>query len=183
MKETVAQILGIFGIAVFLLCFHVKDMKSARKVKMLVDIIWGTHYLLLGAWSGFLINVICFFREIVFLNSDKKFFSGKKGLYIFIAVNLASAAFTWQNFYSLLPAITACIGTYTFWQKNLRVARGLALTNNVLMFTYDIFVSSYTGLIGESLAFLSVLLAIARTRRRHKQNESQEENTNEVRGN
>ena len=66
-KEFWAWILGGIGIIVFLLCFQFKDMKTARKIKMAVDVIWATHYFLLGGYPAFAINVICFFREIVFL--------------------------------------------------------------------------------------------------------------------
>ncbi len=165
--QIVAQIFGLIGIAVFLLCFQFKEMKTARKIKMAVDVIWAIHYFLLGGYPAFAINVICFFREIVFINSDKKFFSGKIWLYIFIVFNLASAVLTWKNIFSLLPAVTACIATYSFWQKNIKKARVLALTNNALMFTYDITMEniSYMGLISESLAFCSVIIAIIRHRK------------------
>ena len=166
--QTVAQICGLIGIAVFLLCFQFKEMKTARKIKMAVDVIWATHYFLLGGYSAFAINVICFFREIVFINSDKKFFSGKIWLYLLIAFNLASAVLTWKSIFSLLPAITACIATYSFWQKNVKKARVLALTNNCLMFTYDVTMEniSYMGLVGETLAFCSVIIAMIRHRKR-----------------
>ena len=168
--EAVAQIFGLVGIAVFLLCFQFKEMKTARKIKMAVDVIWATHYFLLGGYSAFAINVICFFREIVFINSDKKFFSGKIWLYMFIAFNLASAVLTWKSIFSILPAITACIATYSFWQKNIKKARVLALTNNCLMFTYDLTMEniSYMGLVSETLAFFAVIIAMIRHRRRER---------------
>lgn len=167
-KELVAQIFGVFGILVFLLCFQFKEMKTARKIKMVMDIIWAIHYFLLGGYPAFAINVICFFREIVFLNSDKKFFSGKVWLFVFIFFNLASAALTWKNLFSILPALAACIATYLFWQKNIRLARVLALSNNVIMFTYDITMEniSYMGLVGETLAFCSVVIAMIRHRKK-----------------
>lgn len=166
--EIVAQIFGFIGIAVFLLCFQFKEMKTARKIKMAVDVIWAIHYFLLGGYPAFAINVICFFREIVFINSDKKFFSGKIWLYIFVVFNLASAVLTWKNVFSLLPAITACIATYSFWQKNIKKARVLALVNNGFMFTYDLTMEniSYMGLVSETLAFCSVIIAIIRHKNR-----------------
>lgn len=162
--EAVAQIFGLVGIAVFLLCFQFKEMKTARKIKMAVDVIWAAHYFLLGGYPAFAINVICFFREIVFINSDKKFFSHKIWLYVFIVFNLASAALTWKSIFSFLPAITACIATYSFWQRNIKKARVLALINNGLMFTYDITMEniSYMGLVSETLAFCSVIIAMIR---------------------
>lgn len=37
-SQVIAQVLGIIGIAVFLLCFQFKEMKTARKIKMAVDV-------------------------------------------------------------------------------------------------------------------------------------------------
>ena len=42
----------------------------------------------------------------------------------------------------------------------MAVARVIALVNNVLMFTYDVYVLSYMGMIGEALVFLSVISAL-----------------------
>ena len=64
------------------------DDNIRGKIKMAVDIIWGAHYFLLGGYAAFAINIVCFFREIVFINSDKKFFSGKKWLYIFVTLRV-----------------------------------------------------------------------------------------------
>ena len=73
-SEIIAQGIGALGIIVFLFCFHCNTMKNVLKVKLLVDIIWGLHYFLLGAYSGFAINVVCCIRELVFMNHHKKWF-------------------------------------------------------------------------------------------------------------
>ena len=164
--EIIAQCVGILGIIVFLLCFHFNSMKNVLKVKLLVDIIWGTHYFLLGAYSGFATNVVCSMREIVFMNNNKKFFKSTVWLYIFILFNIIGAMVTWRGFYSLIPCTTSILATISFWQKNVQRARIIGIANNVLMFTYDIFVASFTGMIGEALAFVSVLTAIMRNRHR-----------------
>ena len=162
--EIVAQCAGVLGIAVFLLCFHSNNMKNVLKVKFLTDIIWGTHYFLLGAYSGFATNAVCCVRELIFMNNNKKAFRSVIWLYVFIAFNIITAILTWQSFYSLIPAVVSSMATISFWQKDVGYARKIAITNNVLMFTYDIFVASYAGMVGEALAFISVLMAMIRNR-------------------
>ena len=39
---------------------------------------------------------------------------------------------------------------------------------NVLMFTYDLFISSYVGMVGETLAFISVIIIQCKERIREK---------------
>ena len=162
--EIIAQYIGILGIGVFLLCFHFNSMKNVLKVKLLVDVIWGTHYFLLGAYSGFATNAVCCVRELVFMNNNKKFLKSRIWLYVFILFNITTAIITWQRFYSLIPAVVSSMATISFWQKDVRYARKIAITNNVLMFIYDIFVASYAGMVGEALAFISVLMAMIRNR-------------------
>ena len=82
-----------------------------------------------------------------------------------------SAVLTWKSVFSLFPAIAACIATYSFWQANVRRARVLAITNNVLMFTYDITMEkiSYMGIVSETLAFFAVIVAMIRHRKNKPQ--------------
>lgn len=97
--QIIAQCIGALGIIVFLLCYKFKNMKGVLKTKLLVDIIWGIHYLLLGAYSGAVINAICYVREIIFMNNDKEIFKSKAWLGLFIGFNIVSAIFTWQGLY------------------------------------------------------------------------------------
>ena len=165
----IAQIFGTAGIITFIFLYQFDDMKKVLKVKMLMDVLWATHYLLLGATSAFLVNSICIVREFVFLNNDKKFFKSKIWLWIFISFNIVSAILTWKNAFSILPAIASSLATISFNQRNVTFARVVGMSNNVMMFTYDIFVKSYTGLIAETLAFISVVIAILRGIKAKKQ--------------
>lgn len=162
----IAQIFGAIGILVFILLYQFNSMKSVLKTKMTMDVLWAVHYLLLGAYSAFSINLICLVKELVFFNDDKKFFKSKLWLWIFIAFNLVSAVLTWKGYYSVFPAIASSLATISFHQKNITVARVIGITNNVLMFAYDIFVGSYMGLIGETLAFVAVIFAMYKSARK-----------------
>ena len=168
MKITI-QILGILGTILSLILFHKKDMKNILKVKLLVDIVWGTHYLLLGATAAVVTNVVCCFREIVFLNRDKRLFQGNWWLLIFVVLNWILIFFTSENVYSFFPAIASTFATYSFWQKKAQRARVIGIMNNIMMFTYDIFVASYAGMLNESLALISTLSAVI-INKKQKQN-------------
>lgn len=162
--ELIAQCVGALGVGVFLLCYHFKDMKNVLKVKLLVDVIWGVHYFLLGAYSGFAMNMVCCVRELIFMNNDKGILKKKIWLWIFVALNFVGAALTWKGFYSIIPAVVSVFATFSFWQKEVKRARKIGITNNVLMFTYDVFVNSYMGMVGECLSFVSVLIAMYRNK-------------------
>lgn len=161
----VAQIAGIMGIITYVLLYHTEEMRAVRKVKLFVDIFWGIHYCLLGAYSGCCTSVICIARELVFLN-DKKIFQKKWWPWIFIILNYICAVFTWKGFYSVFPAMASMIGTFSLWQKDIRRTRRLGICINILMFSYDVFVGSVMGMITESLTFSSTIMAMFRYRKK-----------------
>lgn len=159
--QILAQIFGAVGIAIFVIMYHSKNVNNVLKKKFVIDIAWAMHYFLIGGYTGCATNVICCARELVFMNNDKKIFKSRGWLILFLLINWISAGLMWQGAYSILPAIVSTLGTYSFWQKNITVARIIALGSNVLMFVYDIFVMSYMGMLGETLAFFSVIFALA----------------------
>jgi len=101
--QIIAQIVGILGVAVFVFLYHNKNMKNILRVKLLMDVLWATHYLLLGAYSGFGTNVVCCGRELIFMNNDKPLFKKKFWLWLFVAFCWVSAALTWGGWYCIIP--------------------------------------------------------------------------------
>lgn len=158
-----AQLAGLVGIGLSLLYLHNRNMRNILLCKMMIDIAWGIHYLLLGAFMGVFVNAISLFREITFLCNRNH--PPKYQLLIFIVLNYIAVGFTWKGFYSVLPALACTFATYSFWQKSVVRARYIALLNNCLFFAYDFCVGSLSGIVCETLTFASVLLSILKTGR------------------
>ena len=161
----IAQTAGIIGTILCLSCYNFKNRKNILIIKHSSDIMWAVHYFLLGAFPAFIVNVVCAIREIIYI-----FEKNKKRRYVwlglFICTNWISAAVSWENITSIIPATVTTIAAYSFWQKNIKVTRLLALLIASLMFTYDIFVKSYIGLLNESLTILSVTIALLRFKKK-----------------
>ena len=171
--EWIAQALGVLGTVVCLVCFHWNKQKNILRTKLLIDVIWGAHYFLLGAYAGFCTNMICLVRELVFLNREKKLFRSNIWLLVFVLCNWVCAALTWKGVFSLLPALASTLATYSFWQEKVKTTRFIALGNNCLMLTYNLCVGSYSGILNEALAFLSTLSALIIHRNTLKRKESE----------
>ena len=161
----IAQVIGVFGVAACMLCFHGKNMKWVVRGKLIADILWAIHYFMLGATTGGITNVVCLCRELVYMNKDKKPFGSKWWLVFFLVLNWGLCIWKWSGIYSILPAIATTFATYSFWQNSVKRTRCIALVNNALMFSYDIFVNSYSGLVCESLTAISVIDALIRGRK------------------
>ena len=165
MKILTAQIVGIIGMILLALCFQVNNKKKTLLIKLSADIMWGIHYFLLGGLSGVVLNVIGAARETVFYfeKNEKRM---KVWLIVFVTINWVIGLITMKELYNLLPTICSAVATYSFWQKDLKVIRILALVNAVVMFTYDIFLISYVGMISESVTVISALTALYRYRKK-----------------
>jgi len=160
LTEIIAQFFSAAAYILFLFCYHGKSMKRVLTVKLCADIFGTTAYILLGAYSGMAMNIISAVRGIIYINNDKKFFKHRIWMFIFMGISLTSAVITWKSFYSILPALAGAISTYSLWQKNVKVARIIALLINILLFTYNLCVGSYAGMVGEALGFISVMSAL-----------------------
>ena len=71
MTFIIAQIIGVVGIILFVMCFHFKNMKGVLRIKFLMDIVWAAHYYLLGAVAGGISNTICSVREIIYMKKSE----------------------------------------------------------------------------------------------------------------
>ena len=165
MKNLIAQFVGIVGMILLATCFQANSKKKTLTIKFLADITWGIHYFLLGGLSGVVLNVIGAARETVFYfeKNEKRM---KVWLIVFVTINWVIGLITMKELYNLLPTICSAVATYSFWQKDLKVIRILALVNAVVMFTYDIFLISYVGMISESVTVISALTALYRYRKK-----------------
>lgn len=165
MKNLIAQIIGVIGMILLAMCFQAKDKKKTLIIKFLADIGWGIHYFLLGGFSGVILNAVSATRETVFYfeENEKR---RKVWLVVFVAINWVLGILTMKELYNLLPTMCSAVATYSFWQNNLKVTRLLALLNAIMMFTYDIFLLSYVGMLSETITVVSVCIALYRYRKK-----------------
>lgn len=63
-----------------------KNRKKLLVRKLHADILWGIHYICLGAVAGAIPNIMGMFRETIFMNSDKKWANSFIWPVIFIVI-------------------------------------------------------------------------------------------------
>jgi hypothetical protein len=165
MDNLLAQLVGIIGMILLAVCFQAKNKKKTLILKFSADIAWGIHYLLLGGISAVVLNIIGALRETIFYfeKNEKRM---KAWLVVFVTLNWVIGILKMKELYTLLPTMCSAVATYSFWQKDLKVTRLLGLVNAVIMFTYDIFLFSYVGMVNEAITVISVLIALYRYRKK-----------------
>lgn len=157
-----AYVFGILGIAANVLIYQQKTGKTLLLCKLISDVLWAVHYILLGAHTAAAIAVIGFCRELVFLRTWKSKRVYEAWLVCFLLCSVCSAAVTWNGWISILPAAASVLAVIGFWKKTPKLSRVLAYPISVCMLSYDIPFASWTGIINEILTLVSTTLGLLR---------------------
>jgi hypothetical protein len=168
----IAQGIGLIGTALNALSFQRKEKKALILTQLVSATVFCIHFFMLGAYMGFLLNMIAAFRAVVFAYKDR--FNAKSiwWLPLFISFYLASYILTFTVFdkeitarnliIELLPVIGMTISTISFRAKNAAKVRILSLFNSPMWLIYNVFSGSIGGVICESLCIVSIVLGIIR---------------------
>ena len=117
----IAQIFGVLGMAALFMSYQQTERKKLIGCKLIADVMWVVHYMLLGAVGGAIPNFVGIFREIVFMqrsDDGKKWAKSPAIPVVFILINWTLAIVTWKTALSLLPICASTFVTISLWVKN-----------------------------------------------------------------
>ena len=164
----IGQIIGIIAMAIFFISYQFKDAKKLMTFQCIAVLTICIHYLLIGATSGLLLNVVCLIRNICYAHRDKKFLSWKWIPIFFATVVGIVGILSWQAYYSIFIVLGLIINTLFLGQTDTQKLRYSILVTSPLVFIYNVFVLSIGGMANEVLAITSSIIGIIRIK---KQNE------------
>ncbi len=159
----IGEICGVVAIAIGFLIFQQKKRSRILLLKLICDILWGLHFLLLQAYTGVALSVVAATREILFATIRTK--DGKKPLpllFVFLALNIGSILFTWNSPWSVCSLISGCLATLAFWQTTPTKIKILSLFVCASQMTYAIGIGSSSGLVNEIITVGSITLFFIR---------------------
>ena len=113
----IAQVIGGIAVACSLIIYQCKTRKGILAFKLVQDVSWLTHYLLIAAFPAAATSSLCICRGLIFYHSDKKIGKSPLWLPLFLCLYALSAALTWKNAFSIFPAISSSLSTVAFWMK------------------------------------------------------------------
>ena len=132
------------------------------------------HYLLLGAYSGMIMNAVGIIRNFFYYNSEKKFFSWKGWPIVFALISGTLGVLAWEAWYSVFVVAGIVINTVCMSFKNAQNIRKSILVTSPMVLAYDLFARSYSGAVYEAVAIVSSAIGIYRFYNRKKNGETQE---------
>ena len=163
--EIIGQIIGIIAPILTVISYQMNTKKKVLIALSGATLATCISYLLLGATSGFALNIVCLIRNFsCFFVKEKT-----KGSYIiaavFACVMCAFGVFSWQGPHSLLIIIALVINTVFVAIGVPQWLRISILLTSTLVLIYNIIEFSVGGIANETLAIGSSVVGIIRFRR------------------
>ena len=173
MLKDIATIIGIIAIAESLLIYASVKRERILVFKLISDVLWFTNYVLLGMYTGAILNVVAVCREIVFYNRSRhKWADNIAWFFVFVTLTLISPVLSWAGFVSLLPAIGSVFAVSSFYCKNEIVMKTFAFPAQGLWLSYNLLSKNWSGLASCIITLLSIIIGMTRefwVRKKQKQ--------------
>ena len=157
-----AQAIGLLGMGTLFIMYQQSSKKRYLTFKLLSDVVWATHYLLLSAIGGAIPNIMGVARELIFINEDKKWANKKVWAAIFITFNTAFALSLTRSVIQFMPIAASALVTVSLTFKNTKNIRLITLPISITFLIYDIVVGSWAGALNESISLISIISKLAR---------------------
>ena len=165
------QILGFVGLGLMLLSFQFPRQKTVIRVQLYSSLVFAVHYLLLGAVTGALLNLIGICRALIFSSREHSWAQKKWWLPLFcisycivyvLMFTLWGLEPSPRNLLlEILPVIGSIATTIGFHLDNVTM-RKLALVNGGTWVIYAILCGSIGGALTEAVGIVSVLIGLRR---------------------
>lgn len=169
--QIITQMLGVGAMISLFISYQQKERQKLISCKLSADLFWMAHYLFLGAYGGMIPNFVGIFRELVFINRDRKRWANFiLWPVMFILINWGLGIYTFKTPINILPIAASTFVTVSLWLRRPTLTKIISVPVSVTFLIYDLFVNSYVGVVNESIAIFSILLYFIKERRR-KNNE------------
>lgn len=154
-----AQLIGLIGLIILLLSFQRNSRKDLLKYQIMSSSFFSVQYLILGAMSGFVMNITMCIRNLIFSKYENV---PKKYITIVVIIMTLLSLLSYDGPMSLLPCIGSIMYTISLAKSNLKITRIINVLTCTLYIIYDIKVLAIAGLISASIELLSTVFAIYR---------------------
>ncbi len=148
--------------AIIVTSYQQKSHKNILVFQMVSGVLFTVHYLLLGAYTGAVMNLLGAMRSLVYSNRNKKWASNIIWPICFSIAFAVSGVLTWANVFSVLPMIAMLLSSVVLWIENPKINRSLSIPSSSCWLLYNIKTVSYPGITTEIFVLASIIIGIIR---------------------
>ena len=164
----IGHALGFISVGLFFYSYQRTQKRKIVVIQTVATALSCIQYLLIGAFSGIALNIVCIIRNFVFYHRDKKQGTDLASPVIFAVCMAIVSFFSWEGPHSLLITLGLVVNTICMGICNAKDFRKTILISSSLILVYNIFAFSYSGILSESISLVSVIIGIIRYRNTHQ---------------
>ncbi len=163
-NDLLIQGIGCLGFIMGAIALQCNKHSRVLAFKMIDEGLFGLQYLLLGGYTGAVLNLISVFRNLIFSYLGK---SGKekelKQTRILLTVLFALLGFaSWEGAISILIILAKVISTLAYGTTNMKKLRIMMCVTSICWICYNITVGSIMGGVSDSINLLSAIVGMIR---------------------
>ncbi len=160
----IGHILGFISVGLFFYSYQRTQKAKIMIIQTVATALSCIQYLLIGAFSGFALNIVCIIRNFVFYHRDKNNNTDLASPVVFALCMAVVSVFSWEGIHSLLITMGLVVNTVCMGIFDAKTFRKTILISSSLILVYNIFAFSYSGILSESISLISVIIGIIRYR-------------------
>ena len=165
-----AQIFGITAVALYLLSYQLKKRVHIIWATFIANILYVVQYLLLGAFSGAVMDLLSTIATFLAAKKNKSYFKRHAKwiavvIEFIIAVTGVIITIIRHNWIEFLPIAGAVSQTVALWCDNEQTIRKLSLCAAPFWLLYNALTKAYGATIGSAFAIVSIIVSLVRYRK------------------
>jgi hypothetical protein len=150
--KLIGEIIGFVAIGENFLIFLSNRRERILIFKFISDVLWAANNILLGGYTGAILNVVAMGRETVFYNRDKRrWASSPIWLAVFLLVTAVSPVMSLisgkEGWYAILPALGSMAAVIGFYSRKPAITRYVSFLANGLWLIYAVFVHNISSIV------------------------------------
>ena len=162
--ELIGHAIGFVSVALFFYSYQCSKKSTIMVIQTVATALGCVQYLLIGADSGFALNIVCIIRNFAFYYREKNNKTDLVTPIIFAAVLAGSSFFSWEGIHSLLITLGLVFNTICMGICKAKTFRKTILISSTLILLYNVVAHSYSGMVSESISLISAVIGIIRYR-------------------
>ena len=169
MHPIIPQIVGIFAVVLFLLSYQLKRRRDIIICNATSRTLYVLQYLLLGAISGAVLDVVGVFASVVAQKKDHPFIKKHIRLaFVFVNAMIVAAGLSIcilrHSVLDLLPMVGVLFQIGAFWPSDEKIIRRISLAAAPFWLAYNLASAAYGSAIGDLLSMASIVVAMIKYR-------------------
>ena len=165
----IAQLIAVVICVVACGSYFAKKKSLYLFLQLIVNILYGTQYFLLGQLAGTVSNGVSSTKYIYFIYKEKvNKENTKTELLVFLALSVTLGVLAIDSWFSVIPIVTSLIYTYAIWQKSEIVLRAIVIFCNVLWVIFNLCAGAYVSAVyafAEMAFAAGTMIKLIKTRR------------------